>query len=197
MSTAPLTREARKEQTRAAIVAAATKLFASHGIEATSLDRIAKEVGLTKGAIYSTFASKDELVEAVASANSISVGEGVLFDPSISIKEVLRWFANELMVVRKKLTRDQFALFLELHLYERRHASWGKRMAAENRAAMLEELPRLEQTMKERGESLAIPMDEFYTALNALAIGVVIQLERDPNSLSADSVLRMFESLAE
>ena len=197
MSQAPLTREARKGQTREAIVAAATKRFARDGIEATSLDRIANEIGLTKGAIYSTFGSKDELVEAVASANSVSVGEDLMFDPNIPIQEVLRSLGTELMAMRKKLTRDQFALFLELHLYERRHASWGKQMAAENRAAMLDELPRLEEVMTERGENLAVPLDEFFTALNAIAIGVVIQLERDPNSLSTESVVKMFEALAE
>ena len=195
--TRPLTRQARKEQTRAAIVAAAMKLFARDGIEATSLDAIAREIGLTKGAIYSTFASKDELVEAVAVANSVTVGEDVLFDPKVPIKEVLRTLATELIAVRKKLSRDQFALFLELHLYEQRHGSWGKRMAAENRAATLEELPKLEKAMEERGEKLSVPADEFYTALNAIALGVVVQLERDPNSLSTETVVKMFESLAE
>jgi AcrR family transcriptional regulator len=196
MSTAPLTREARKVQTREAIVAAATKLFSKAGIEATSLDRIANEIGLTKGAIYSTFSSKDELVEAVATANAITVSEDQLFDPKIPIKEVLRLLATEVMVVRKKLTRDRLVLFLELFLYERRHGSWGKRVLAENRAALEEEIPRLEQAMKERGESLVVPATEFFTALNAIAIGVVLQLERDPESLSNESVVKLFESIA-
>lgn len=197
VSTAPLTREARKEQTREAIVAAATKLFASDGIEATSLDRIAKDVGLTKGAIYSTFSSKDELVEAVATATAVSVGEEDIFDPKVPIKTVLRSLANEVMDVRKKLTRDQFVLFLELFLYERRHGSWGKRVAAENRAAMEEDIPRFEQAMKERDEKLILPPAEFFTALNSIAVGVVLMLERDPHSLSTETVVKMFESIAE
>lgn len=197
MSQAPLTREARKEQTREAIVAAATKLFASSGIEATSLDRIASEIGLTKGAIYSTFASKDELVEAVAKANAVSVGEEELFDSKVPIKTVLRSLAIELMDVRKKLTREQFLLFLELFLYERRHGSWGKRVVAENRAAMEEDVPRLEHAMEERGERLIVPAAEFFTALNAIAVGLVLMLERDPDSLSTESVVKMFESIAQ
>ena len=90
VTTTPLSREARKAQTRDAIVAAAAKLFTKQGIEATSLDRIAAEVGLTKGAVYSTFAGKDELVEAVAISTSVVVGPDVLFAPDISLKEGLR-----------------------------------------------------------------------------------------------------------
>lgn len=198
VSTAPLTREARKEQTREAIIAAATKLFSWDGIESTSLDRIAKEVGLTKGAIYSTFASKDELVEAVADANSVSIGDELLFDPSVPLRKVLQSLADELLAVRKKLTRDQFVLFLELFLYERRHGSWGKRVTAERRAGNAEDVPRLEQAMKERrNEKLLVPASEFLLALNAIAIGIVLQLERDPESLSPGSVVTLFESLVE
>jgi AcrR family transcriptional regulator len=193
----PLTRQARKEQTRAAIITAAAKLFARDGIEATSLDAIASEIGLTKGAIYSTFASKDELVEAVAIANSLTVNDDLLFDASVPMKEVLRRLAAELMAARKKITRDQYVLFLELFMYERRHGSWGKKMADENLAAFEADARRLESAMKERGERLSVPAAEVFTAVNALATGVVLQLERDPNSLSTESVVKMFESLAE
>jgi AcrR family transcriptional regulator len=194
---APLSREARKEQTREAIIAAATKLFAKDGIEATSLDRIAGEIGLTKGAIYSTFSSKDELVEAVATANAVNIEEERFFDPKIPLKKVLRSVAEELMAVRKKLTRDQIALFLELFLYERRHGSWGRRVAAENRAWMEKDIPRLEKAVRERGDRLLVPASDFFTALNAIGIGVVLQLERDPESLSTESVVKLFEAFVE
>lgn len=197
MSAAALTREARKEQTREAIIAAATKLFSKDGIEATSLDRIAGEIGLTKGAIYSTFASKDDLVEAVAVANSVTVGDELIFRADVPLKKVLRGLATELMAVRKKLTRDQIVLFLELFLYERRHASWAKLSVAQNRAVSREDAEKLERAMKERRERLPIPARDFFTAVNAVAIGVVLQLERDPESLSTESVVRLFESLAE
>ncbi len=193
---APLSREARKEQTREAIISAAAKLFARDGIEATSLDRIAGEIGLTKGAIYSTFANKDALVEAVATANAINIEEERFFDPDIPLKKVLRSVAEEFLALRKKLTRDQFVLFLELFLYERRHG-WGQRVAAENRAWMEKDIPRLEKAVKERGDRLVVPAPDFFPALNAVAIGLAIQLERDPNSLSQESVLKLFESVVE
>ena len=194
---APLSREARKEQTREAIIAAATKLFAQDGIEATSLDRIAGEIGLTKGAIYSTFKNKDEVVEAVATANAVNIEEERFFDPAIPLKEVLRAVAEELMAVRKRLTREQIELFLELFLYERRHGSWGRRITEQNREWMEKDIPRLEEAAKQRGDRLLIPASDFFTALNAIGIGVVLQLERDPESLSTESVVKLFESFVE
>jgi AcrR family transcriptional regulator len=62
--TAP-TREERKAQTRADLVAAADRLFTGNGFHATSLDAIADEAGYTKGAVYSNFATKEDLFFAV------------------------------------------------------------------------------------------------------------------------------------
>ncbi len=197
MSTAPLTREARKEQTREAIIAAATKLFSKNGIESTSLDRIANEIGLTKGAIYSTFGSKDKLVEAVADAASVSVQAESLFQPEVSLRDALRSLAVELMTARKKITDEIFILYLELFLYQKRHRTWGKRLTEERRAAVGEDGQRLDEAMKARGERLPVPGAEFFVALNSLALGILLELERDPNCLSHESVLRAFELLAE
>jgi AcrR family transcriptional regulator len=64
MRTAP-TREERKAQTRADLIAAADRLFTSNGFHATSLDTIADEAGYTKGAVYSNFESKEDVFLAV------------------------------------------------------------------------------------------------------------------------------------
>lgn len=64
MRTAP-TREERKTQTRADLIAAADRLFTGNGFHATSLDTIADEAGYTKGAVYSNFDSKEDVFFAV------------------------------------------------------------------------------------------------------------------------------------
>jgi AcrR family transcriptional regulator len=197
VSATPLTREARKEQTRTAIVNAAKKLFAKTGIEATSLDRIANEIGLTKGAIYSTFSSKDEVVEAVAEAFSVSVQGEDIFKPEIPLRDGLRSLAEELMVARKRVTDEIYILFLELFLYQKRHQTWGKRLSEEQRKSRAEEGERLEEVMKVRGDRLSLSGPEFFVALQALALGILLMLEDDPNSLSHESVVALFESLAE
>jgi AcrR family transcriptional regulator len=61
-------RGARKAETREALLRAAARLFATDGIDSTSLERIASELGLTKGAVYAHFGSKKELVSTVLDA---------------------------------------------------------------------------------------------------------------------------------
>lgn len=54
-----------REETRAKILDAALRVFGERGISASSVNDVAAAAGLTKGAVYSSFASKDELVLAI------------------------------------------------------------------------------------------------------------------------------------
>jgi AcrR family transcriptional regulator len=58
------TRAAAAEATRSALIDAAIERFATDGLR-TSFDAVAADVGVTKGALYHHFGSKDGLVEAV------------------------------------------------------------------------------------------------------------------------------------
>src|SRR3954465_1055215 len=65
MATRPLSRAERREQTRDDLLAAADRAFVGGGFHATSLDEIAAAAGYTKGAVYSNFASKEDVFFAV------------------------------------------------------------------------------------------------------------------------------------
>ncbi|ASR34941.1 TetR family transcriptional regulator [Prauserella marina] len=52
--------------TRSRLLATALTLFSEHGVEGTSLQMIAAELGVTKAAVYYHFKTKDEITEAVA-----------------------------------------------------------------------------------------------------------------------------------
>jgi len=70
-----ITREKAAEN-REKVVAAAAKLFRERGLEGVGIDAVATEAGLTHGAVYSHFASKDELAAAaIAHAMEFSMGE--------------------------------------------------------------------------------------------------------------------------
>ncbi len=58
------TRAAQAEQTRAQILETAQRLFAEQGYDATSLQMIADELGLTKAAVYYHFRAKNDLLHA-------------------------------------------------------------------------------------------------------------------------------------
>jgi AcrR family transcriptional regulator len=65
VTTKRVSRQERREQTRAELLAAARRAFLREGFHAASLDAIAEEAGYTKGAFYSNFASKDDVLVAV------------------------------------------------------------------------------------------------------------------------------------
>lgn len=58
-------REARKARTRGRILEAARRVFARQGYHGTLMDQVAREAGLSKGALYVHFPSKEELFLAL------------------------------------------------------------------------------------------------------------------------------------
>ena len=58
----PPTRRQRQAATRERLLDVAAEELVAHGYMGTSLDRIAEQAGFSKGAVYSNFANKEELV---------------------------------------------------------------------------------------------------------------------------------------
>ena len=63
-----LTRDERKAQTRERLIAQGHVVFLRRGFHAATLEEIAAEAGVTKGAVYSNFESKADLFMAVLDA---------------------------------------------------------------------------------------------------------------------------------
>jgi AcrR family transcriptional regulator len=61
----PLSRAEQQSRTRAALVASARRVFGRDGYNGANLATIAREAGLTKGAVYSNFDGKADLFLAV------------------------------------------------------------------------------------------------------------------------------------
>ncbi|WP_219470872.1 TetR/AcrR family transcriptional regulator [Nonomuraea rhizosphaerae] len=64
--------------TREQLVGIATRLFAEHGYDGTSIEAVLQESGLSRGALYHHFAGKDALFEAVLEAAEAAVGAAIL-----------------------------------------------------------------------------------------------------------------------
>jgi len=62
---APVPVTARRAQTQERLMAAAARVFAERGIIGASVEEICEAAGFTRGAFYSNFADKDELVLAL------------------------------------------------------------------------------------------------------------------------------------
>jgi AcrR family transcriptional regulator len=55
------TQAERRQETREEVLAAASRAFARNGFHGTSLDAVAEEAGVSRGAVYYNFADKEEL----------------------------------------------------------------------------------------------------------------------------------------
>jgi len=71
---APNKKEARAEVTRRSILVASSRLFARRGYHKTTIADIAQAIGLTSGAIFHHFPSKEALLEAVVAWLARGIG---------------------------------------------------------------------------------------------------------------------------
>jgi AcrR family transcriptional regulator len=77
----PGKRAAQGRATRGQLIEVATRLFAEHGYEGTSIEAVLSVAGVSRGALYHHFAGKEALFEAVVAAVSdqvtMDLGEAV------------------------------------------------------------------------------------------------------------------------
>ena len=72
-----VTQDERRKATRAAILAAAFSQFGEHGFGAVTIDEIAAEAQVAKGAVYHHFATKSDVFEAVLRRVAIGIAGDV------------------------------------------------------------------------------------------------------------------------
>ncbi|WP_019869430.1 TetR family transcriptional regulator [Salinispora oceanensis] len=176
-----LTRAQRQELTRARLLDAAEARFGDRGIHQTSLDEIAASVGLTKGAIYANFSSKNDLIAAILERKVGSPEE------PLPIQSLATWAARlgdsfESNADRAETRRFALAL-IEFWLHGMRNeatrvllAQWLRTVREANAqdAATL------------TGADLPLPADQLATLLLALDIGVGLQRLLDPEAVPAE-----------
>ncbi len=95
----PRVSEAHKEQVRQRLIDATSRVVMRDGHEGTTTRAILAEAGLSAGALYTYFASKEELFEALAerALQESLVLYGAESAGDESPAELLRRFANELL----------------------------------------------------------------------------------------------------
>jgi AcrR family transcriptional regulator len=89
-----LTREESKARTREQLLAAAGKLFERNGFAATSLEQVAEEAGVTKGAVYAHFADKVDLFLSFVDAHRVVMPPNLTTDGSATLEDDLRRFGR-------------------------------------------------------------------------------------------------------
>jgi TetR/AcrR family transcriptional repressor of nem operon len=93
----PSARSDAKQQTRAALVAAAARLFHERGLDA-SLDEICAAAGYTRGAFYVHFKDREDLIAAVVAETNKHRIESLIAksEGALDLERTIRMFANAL-----------------------------------------------------------------------------------------------------
>jgi AcrR family transcriptional regulator len=188
-----LSRAERREQTRQELVSAAEACFVSRGFHASSVDEVAERAGYTKGAVYSNFASKEDLFFAVYERRvERALTEVVPGLRQAGAEQAFNWAATA-AIERRDRDDGWLAVFFEFWAHVLRHPELRDRFAAIH-ARFLEPLAdAVRQLAEDRG--LALPDDvtagQVVLAWNAMEIGLGLERLTQPQAVDVVVARRM------
>ena len=191
MATVRLTREEKREQTREELVTAADKLFTENGFHATSLDQIAAEAGYTKGAVYSNFASKEDLFFAVyerRAAASISDIEAI-FAETGALEGLDRLSKDTL--ARRGRDDGWLAVFFEFWAHVIRHPDLRARFAEVRGRVLAPFVDAVERLAVEQGVELPADPTGMAIAMNIMQVGLGLERLTRPDLIDVDLGVEM------
>lgn len=172
----------RKEETRAELISAATKVFAERGFHAASLEQIAREAGYSTGAIYWHFGGKDELFLAVFEAYALrrvtelteihALGAGGMAERARALAD--QWMA------RQGADPTFMVVALEFFVHSLRAPNLRDALAARQAAVRLAVGRMLEQDARAAGVELPMPAQDIATVLRELGVGLALAKLADP-----------------
>jgi AcrR family transcriptional regulator len=188
-----LSRAERREQTRQELISAAEACFVSRGFHASSVDEVAERAGYTKGAVYSNFASKEDLFFAVYERQVEQVLTEVV--PGLRQAGAERAFDQLATGALQRGGRGDGwrAVFFEFWAHVLRHPELRDRFAAIH-ARFLEPLAdAVRQLADDRG--LTLPSDvtasQVAVAWNAMEVGLVLERLTQPQTVDVALARRM------
>ncbi len=191
-----LTRAARRERTREDLLAAGRDAFLRRGFHGASLDQIADEAGYSKGAVYSNFASKDDLFLAILRAHfeeRLGAYRAITLEGE-RLEDVYRAVAG-FMYDADRREPEWGPLLLEFWAHASRREPLRGAVAA-LRDGFLEGIADLiATTVARHGAELVLPPLEVARASGGLMRGVGVEWLLEPATASRDAFQTMHVAL--
>jgi AcrR family transcriptional regulator len=181
----------KRERTRRRLVQAAFDVVAERGFHAATVDQISAAAGVSTGALYANFKTKDDLLFAAFEEHLQWFAEGLekvvkATDLNAAIADWIRSFGKE---------TEQFLVFMEFWAYALRRdelrAQLDDRMAA-MRAAVAEGIA--ERSMAD-GTSPALPPPLAAQVALALGRGLAFDIANDPKSVDEEAIAGLVTAL--
>jgi AcrR family transcriptional regulator len=181
----------KRAKTVARLLEAAAAVIAEKGFQRASLDEIAGRAGMTKGAIYSNFGSKEDLFLALV--NTRPVGFSASAQPGQSMKTIFQKLGEDCAATLPE-ARAQSAFTAEFLLYVLTHEEMRLRVAERAEAKFSVPPPlAVDQYLKESGRP------SYKTILlicQALSLGLFYQHALTPELITEEVAIAAFGMLA-
>ena len=179
----PKISEERRAERREQILAGARRSFAEHGYEGATVAKLEEEIGLSRGAIFNYFPSKDELFAELAMRDSVRMSEIWLADGlDAVVREVVEldpaWLRVYLELFRRVRTDPEFCARIE----ERQ-----KELVPANRA-------RIEAAQRDGEFRDDVEAKEIGAFVNLVLNGLALLRAADEELPSTELVLRLLRS---
>ena len=196
MAAPRLSRKEKQEVTRQAILRSAATLFATNGVTGTSMEAIARHAGLTQGAIYSNFASKNDLWWAIVDESSRLVPVEDHLRGDAPLREELANVGRAVWSLLTQTSRSELLLAQEFDLFLMRNPRERAKYRRVMRAGHGELTDVLTRIAKRRGEPLPMPADRLVKAINTALLGLLHSYMLDARSVDEDLCIAALAALA-
>ena len=181
----------RREATRAKLLDTAAEMIAESGFRGVSLRAVAARAGLTKGAIYGIFDSKEALLLAVVQTKLPK--RGAVFERGLSLTEQLKRYARVLAAAAPAIeSASRLAMEFDAYLASNpeMRARARTEMEARHRQTAEELLAAVDPS------ELPMPADEFAVLLASLTGGLMYRRLIMPDVVTDAFMERCFLQLA-
>jgi AcrR family transcriptional regulator len=188
------TRQEQQEVTRQKLIHSAERLFARVGFEAASVEAIANDAGFSRGAFYSNFSTKEELLIEAFEALCRRMNDETEAILGRSQKADERYRALRSLYVKLASDPQGHALEAECQLCAARNPSFWPRFSKAQDAELHSLAKFLQRYLKERGVTPAVPPEDLALSLIAMSRGLrTYKMVQD--SLSRKSIERILNLL--
>ena len=181
----------KRSRTRARLITAAAEVIGEKGYDRASLELIATRAGMTRGAFYGNFKSKEEIFLAVVESRWKPILPPM--KPGASLKEQMR-ILGKTVAAEALARRSQAAAATAFQLYTLTHKPMRARITKQNAAIyrrMAEELVKFVPA-----KALPMPAKRFVRVLDAMVTGLLFTYFQTPELITEDIIIAAFEALA-
>ncbi|HBY59797.1 MAG TPA: hypothetical protein DEH78_08225 [Solibacterales bacterium] len=197
-----LTREESRAQTRERLMDAAFDLFAREGIEATSIDHIAEAAGYSRGAFYSNFETREEILFAVAERELEKNTAGMRELAALGGTPAERLAHIRRFAIEIPTRHEECQFYLELEAYGMRHPEARARVADFTRRDREASIAYMEALLAEGGVGPEAPSAElmvgsFISLAQGLTMRHIVEGDAFPFSMVEESLKVYFDAVVD